>query len=424
MSIWTCKLKFDSRLQGEHDRDYSELVHSLTMGGAKDFEEGQDPPPREEAINFMNQSALLHLCSLAICPLLHEFAVALRKEEFAKLMEDKRPEQAYSFTWLEDDPSFWRLFRKTSRKWPELMKDFNSKIKKQEDIGFSAFFDKLDREGPKPVSRSDRAVFLGQHSPKLCYMLNIFDAEGIDVLGFSINLISGRQSRHENARALHCSKTFNNPTSDCQVLLTTFGCGSSGLNLHYACSRAIVLESPPNYSMLLHVIGRLHRLGQKEKQKVWILFADHTIDRYLECINANKATPQFASQLDPNLVKAHVAEMLKSNKSLKKREATRLVTKSLADGAMMKQFGQVRSRMEMRNPKILDRNGDGYLVRGWSGGSTSISAQQTGSSSSRSLTDAPSSGMSGQAQHSLKRPAEDNLQESSESEGKSRRKRL
>ncbi|KAL4970555.1 C-terminal helicase domain-containing protein [Aspergillus stella-maris] len=241
----------------------------------------------------------------------------------------------------------------------------------------------------------------------------------LDSLSISYRTIKAGMKIYERSAA---ARIFNNPASNCQILLTTFECGSFGLNLHYACSRAIVLESPRNYSTLLHVIGRLHRLGQKENQKVWILFADHTIDRYLECINANKAIPQFASQLGYNLVKAHVAEMLRSNKSLKKREATRLVTKSLADGAMMKQFGHVRSRMEMRNPKKLDRNGNGHPVRGGSASGASISPQQADNSSPRSLIDAPSSGMPGQTQHSLKRPAEDSQEESSETEVTSRQR--
>ncbi|KAL2871418.1 uncharacterized protein BJX67DRAFT_342200 [Aspergillus lucknowensis] len=66
-----------------------------------------------------------------------------------------------------------------------------------------------------------------------------------------------------------------------QVLLTTYACGALGLNLHESCSRIALVETPLNTSTQLQAIGRAHHVGQRERQKVWIPFQDHTIQRFL-----------------------------------------------------------------------------------------------------------------------------------------------
>ncbi|CAG8880968.1 unnamed protein product, partial [Penicillium egyptiacum] len=65
---------------------------------------------------------------------------------------------------------------------------------------------------------------------------------------------------------------FNDPSSATQVLLTTFNCGATGLNMHAQCSRIIVMESALNHNSLFQTIGRIHRLGQRDEQRAWLLF--------------------------------------------------------------------------------------------------------------------------------------------------------
>lgn len=59
-----------------------------------------------------------------------------------------------------------------------------------------------------------------------------------------------------------------------QALVTTFNCGSIGLNLHDHCSRVVIMEPALNLNTLFQAIGRIHRLGQMEPQWVWI-FRSH-----------------------------------------------------------------------------------------------------------------------------------------------------
>ncbi|WEW55328.1 hypothetical protein PRK78_000757 [Emydomyces testavorans] len=57
---------------------------------------------------------------------------------------------------------------------------------------------------------------------------------------------------------------WENKDSPVKVLLSTFVTGSTGINLHHACSRMVIMETPANVNTLLQTIGRLHRVGQTE----------------------------------------------------------------------------------------------------------------------------------------------------------------
>ncbi|KAJ5394774.1 uncharacterized protein N7487_010678 [Penicillium crustosum] len=54
---------------------------------------------------------------------------------------------------------------------------------------------------------------------------------------------------------------FNDPSSSTQVLVTTYNCGATGLNIHSQCSRIVLIESALNHNSLFQTIGRIHRLG-------------------------------------------------------------------------------------------------------------------------------------------------------------------
>jgi hypothetical protein len=89
---------------------------------------------------------------------------------------------------------------------------------------------------------------------------------------------------------------------------TSYLCGAHGLNLHVACSRLVLLEPPQSLNTMFQAVGRVHRLGQGEPQKVWSLFQEHSIWRWWECNNVTKALPELAAQLhdllQPRLVTA------------------------------------------------------------------------------------------------------------------------
>lgn len=49
-------------------------------------------------------------------------------------------------------------------------------------------------------------------------------------------------------------------------------------------------------------IDRIHRIGQSQPQRVWILFMEHTINRYIEFEKIEKILPQIAGEQYENFV--------------------------------------------------------------------------------------------------------------------------
>lgn len=71
--------------------------------------------------------------------------------------------------------------------------------------------------------------------------------------------------------------------------------------MHSQRSRIILMESALNHNSLFQTIGRIHRLGQREDQRTWILFMDHIFQRYMEFNNTTKVLPQISTQYHPFL---------------------------------------------------------------------------------------------------------------------------
>ncbi|PLB54735.1 hypothetical protein P170DRAFT_421390 [Aspergillus steynii IBT 23096] len=57
------------------------------------------------------------------------------------------------------------------------------------------------------------------------------------------------------------------------------------------------METPNNLSLLLQAVGRLHRLGQRSEQQAWLLYQDHTINRWQEFNLASKAVGQIVASM-------------------------------------------------------------------------------------------------------------------------------
>ncbi|KAL4949416.1 hypothetical protein BDW69DRAFT_188326 [Aspergillus filifer] len=171
-----------------------------------------------------------------------------------------------------------------------------------------------------------------------------------------------------------------------------------------------MLEPALNYGWLLHAIGRLHRLGQQEKQKEWILFADYTIDRYLECNNSHKAIPEFAGHLDEKAIDDLIEGGLKTDKDISKAVALGDVYKFAADCAIMKCFVQIRSRMGMKYSNELYRDYEGHPTRYGNTSSSKKPLQLANCNFTPSSTKALPSGGNHEQWPTLKRPAADDLQ--------------
>ncbi|KAI9803216.1 MAG: hypothetical protein M1825_002007 [Sarcosagium campestre] len=62
----------------------------------------------------------------------------------------------------------------------------------------------------------------------------------------------------------------------------------------------IVIEEPINMHTLRQSIARTYRLGQRQEQRVWVLFMDHTYDRILSANVAEKGVSDMAAQIGKN----------------------------------------------------------------------------------------------------------------------------
>ncbi|PYH28102.1 C-terminal helicase domain-containing protein, partial [Aspergillus neoniger CBS 115656] len=194
------------------------------------------------------------------------------------------------------------------------------------DGGFAAYWHYSTREPSDtvPLTRFAQAKYLLSESPKLRYIFRILQEQGMfDALrdgrrlprflifcqnplttwvvsmlleSLGVPTLAIRSTTTTEARAAIARK-FCERDARVGALVTTYACGAYGLNLHSQSSRVICVESPQNLAGIWQGGGRVHRVGQAEPQRVWILFLDHTIQRWLEWNNMQKALPEVAGVL-------------------------------------------------------------------------------------------------------------------------------
>lgn len=272
VSVETIDVCYPARLQRRHDAIYHRLVRNLHAGAS----DSSDP---NGASGRMQMDVLRDLCHLVLTPRLCAFVDTVGRAD------SLAPAVAQHI--------------------------------QRDDAGFKLFFNcsTTDPAVAPPETSIAAARYLVHDSPKLRALLKILRDEGVFMSGatgprFIIfvrwptvlwvveMLLTALGLPHATIRATmtpdertHAAAWFTSATPGCVVLLTTFSCGALGLNLHGQCSRVIVVEPAPNSNVLFQAIGRVHRLGQREPQRVWILFGQHTIDRYIEANNSRKLLP-------------------------------------------------------------------------------------------------------------------------------------
>lgn len=174
------------------------------------------------------------------------------------------------------------------------------------DRGFADFWWRTC-EGARhimPTTRLGQAYYLTTDAIKLRYLMRIFYQEGLFSTGegprprflvfvhwpmvmwlvemfldsIGVNYVTIRATMTDSAQR-EAAEQFISVDSKCDVLLTSYQCGTHGLNLHGQCSRVVLLEPPLNMNTLFQAVGRVHRLGQGVEQKAWILFQEYSISR-------------------------------------------------------------------------------------------------------------------------------------------------
>lgn len=89
---------------------------------------------------------------------------------------------------------------------------------------------------------------------------------------------------------------FNNLDNDTMVLLVTNALGSVSINLQQGSSCVIVLEIPIAFYILIQIMGRVNRIGQKERQRLIILWNHQSYDQMCLHRIAKKIVPSLAGE--------------------------------------------------------------------------------------------------------------------------------
>lgn len=81
-----------------------------------------------------------------------------------------------------------------------------------------------------------------------------------------------------------------------------------------AFSNLVLMEPDQHINGQFQAIDRIHRIGQTQPQRVWILFMEHTINRYIDYKNFEKILPQIAGEQHQDF--APKLEELRQSRSL------------------------------------------------------------------------------------------------------------
>jgi SNF2 family DNA or RNA helicase len=91
------------------------------------------------------------------------------------------------------------------------------------------------------------------------------------MLGINVVALRSNMSQEERTKQIDL---FNDPRSNVKVMLFTSALGSISVNLQSCASQIIIIEIPINFYLLVQILGRVNRIGQTRKQKIWMPWID------------------------------------------------------------------------------------------------------------------------------------------------------
>ena len=111
------------------------------------------------------------------------------------------------------------------------------------------------------------------------------------IAGFKVLSVRSAHTVYERNATI---SAFNNIGDDSQILVTSYRCSATSLNLQKACWHMVMVDVPESANTAMQAIGRIFRIHQKHEQYVWILTVDHTYDQVIQARSANKMYGQIA----------------------------------------------------------------------------------------------------------------------------------
>ncbi|KIN01128.1 hypothetical protein OIDMADRAFT_145247 [Oidiodendron maius Zn] len=115
----------------------------------------------------------------------------------------------------------------------------------------------------------------------------------LSMLNFQVLELKSSYSSAERRRIV---ELFNDATSGVEVLVANGRVAAYGINLHHASHDVVIVDPPQNVSSILQMIGRVHRLGQKNIPEIIILSMWASYDSVMEARQTAKMLPQLSGE--------------------------------------------------------------------------------------------------------------------------------
>jgi hypothetical protein len=144
------------------------------------------------------------------------------------------------------------------------------------------------------VTQQKKRLVLMAETPAVAWVMYMFSLN----YGVQTAWLRAGTSQAERDRII---TDFNRTNGTIQVLISTHKVGGFGVNLQGGCCHMVIVELPQNLNTLLQSQSRLVRIGQTEEVYIWILFTDHTFQRWWAANLARKAISDLSAQLASKL---------------------------------------------------------------------------------------------------------------------------
>ncbi|KAF4442657.1 hypothetical protein F53441_11698 [Fusarium austroafricanum] len=180
------------------------------------------------------------------------------------------------------------------------------KMERYKGLGWYHHHTRENEDEEFPEVRDIPKTFCKQ-SPKVCWTIERvleLHSQGKRVLVFvnspltsilSLKTLNIRSSDNPTERS-KAVREFNNPGSLVDVLVTSFQLCGFGLNLHRVCHYGIIVEYPLNLPTMIHALGRLWRLGQKNEVNWDILYLENSFDAWMDTQLSSKYAEILAAE--------------------------------------------------------------------------------------------------------------------------------
>ncbi|KAM0263140.1 hypothetical protein ACHAQJ_001293 [Trichoderma viride] len=178
-----------------------------------------------------------------------------------------------------------------------------------QNAGLDYFFTRtcLDPDVNSPTGRSGWLNWLCATSPILARCLELThkyvlqDKERIVVLMFGAMKMAGFhtltvRSTDKPSAKIEAVRLFSDPTSEAQVFIANINIMCTGVNLHTACCKGVLVNMHFNAKTILQIHGRLNRLGQKNAVKWHNLKIKNSFHDHQERVLLTKWSRQLSAE--------------------------------------------------------------------------------------------------------------------------------